>query len=114
MSVDQCVQSRFEDRHLTVRKHLDLLAVGIDTNDRVAEVGEAGARHEPHVTCSNDAQAHFYTPFVPFFLTPARRGLRIAALSCSERASSSRRRFFRSPTRKVSARSSQSWLGAHR
>src|SRR5437763_11729395 len=113
MSVDQCVQSRFEDRHLTVRKRLNLLAVGIDANDSVAEVGEAGARHEPHITCSNDAQAHFYTPFVLFFLTPARRDLRIAVLSCSERASSSRRRFFRCPTRTVSARSSRSWLGVH-
>ena len=51
---DQRFEPRLVDRNGSIRQRGNLLAIVVDANDRMPDVGKAGSRYEPHVTCSDD------------------------------------------------------------
>ena len=54
----QVVEARFVDRHDALAKLLDLAAVAIDTHHAVADVCEAGARHQADIAGSDNHDPH--------------------------------------------------------
>ena len=56
---DQFVESRLADRAPAGVEDLDLLPVGVDTDDVMAVLGEAGSRDRPHIPESENCQLHF-------------------------------------------------------
>ena len=65
----QRLQPRLENGHLAPLQALDLAGVLVDAGDHVAEVGEAGPRHQAHI-----ARADHRYPHRPRSLAPARGG----------------------------------------
>ena len=57
---DQAVESRFVDRHLSPPERRDTVFVDIDADNGIPHFGEAGARDQADVACSNDCQFHGY------------------------------------------------------
>src|SRR5690606_17914882 len=54
VAVDDFLQARLINRHNAFAKILDLLFADVERGDAVAEIGEAGASHQPDVTHAND------------------------------------------------------------
>ena len=58
VELDERFEARLPDRHLARVQAVDLGAVLVDAAHAMAEVGEAGARHEPDVTGADHRDAH--------------------------------------------------------
>ena len=63
IGLDQIGEARLENRNLAAIKRRDLLRVLVDAGHVVAEIGKAGAGHQPHITCADHGHAHRF--FVP-------------------------------------------------
>ena len=55
---DQRVEAGFENRDLATAQGCDLVAVLVDAGDLMAEIGEAGAGHQPHIARANHGNSH--------------------------------------------------------
>ena len=63
MAAQQFGQKIFVDGNLAVLERGQFALIIVDENDVVAEVGEAGACNQPHVSGTNDSDAHVQTPW---------------------------------------------------
>ncbi len=58
IGLDQRLEPRLPDRHLAGIEAVDLVLVLVDAGHMVAEIGEAGARHEPDIAGADHRDAH--------------------------------------------------------
>ena len=58
IAIHEVFETRLVDRHLATFEGRDLLGFPVDADDVHAELGEAGAGHEPHVPGADHCDAH--------------------------------------------------------
>ena len=56
---DQRVQARLPDRHPAILEGIDLVRILVDAAHLMAEIGEAGARHEADIASPDHRDAHY-------------------------------------------------------
>ena len=61
--LQQFIQVRLVDRHLAAAQLLDLLRIGVDAGDAMAQISQAGARYGSHISRSNDRDSHELSTF---------------------------------------------------
>ena len=55
---DQRIEAGFENRDFATAQACDLAAILVDAGDLMAEIGKAGAGHQPHITRANHGNSH--------------------------------------------------------
>src|ERR1700733_12691309 len=59
---NQIGKTRLEDWNFTAIERRDFLRILVDADDVMAEIGKAGSRDEPHITCADHRHSHQKTP----------------------------------------------------
>ena len=73
------IEARFENRDFAAAQGRDFLGVLVHAGDLMAEIGEAGAGHEPHIPRANHGNSHEKLSFVSTKGTNALFGLKAQA-----------------------------------
>ena len=60
----QRVEPGFEDRDLAAAQGFDLAGILVHAGDLVAEIGKAGAGHQPHIARANHGNSHENSPYL--------------------------------------------------
>jgi hypothetical protein len=58
VALHHVAQTRLVNRQAAFAQHGDLGGVDVEAEDLVAEVGQAGGRHESHIARPNDSDFH--------------------------------------------------------
>ena len=83
IGLDQIGEARLENRNLAAIEGGYLLRILVDAGHVVAEIGKAGAGHQPHITCADHGHAHRFFVLKLSFIRPG--GRRRRAFECVQR-----------------------------
>jgi hypothetical protein len=57
------IEAGLENRNLASKQRFDLAGILVHAGDLVAEIGKAGAGHQPHIARANHGDAHNLSDF---------------------------------------------------
>ena len=83
IGLDQIGEARLENRNLAAIERGYLLRILVDAGHVVAEIGKAGAGHQPHIACADHGHAHRFSVPELNFVRPG--GRRRRAFECVQR-----------------------------
>jgi hypothetical protein len=79
--VKQHLESGLEERRDSILKLVDLVCVGVSSDDVMAYMGEGYTGHQADMTCTNHSDPHLSTPVFPLLpLAPRRSDLLLQEL----------------------------------